>query len=73
MYYFLTMTWLGVVIVGWHHAQQRRLPIILGILGCLGQVGFWFLGWGFFAVAFLGVLSLIGMVSVPDVFLREKS
>lgn len=46
------------------------MPIIIGILGTIVQAGIWYFGFGYFGVAGLGLLTVICMWSVPDIFLR---
>jgi hypothetical protein len=68
MYYTLTALWIIVIGVGWWD-EKRVIPIVLACLGLIIQIGFWFFGFGYFGIAALGVLVLIGMFSSPEIFL----
>jgi len=70
MYYLVSAAWIVVTVVSWNEGN-RKLPIAIGVLGVLVQIGVWFVGIGFWGVVALAVLTLIGMFSVPDIFLRK--
>ncbi|NLT72490.1 MAG: hypothetical protein GXX91_17595 [Verrucomicrobiaceae bacterium] len=69
MYYLLTALWLIVIGVGWWDEKQV-IPIVIASLGIIVQIGFWFFSFGFFGIAALGVLVLIGMFSSHEIFLN---
>jgi hypothetical protein len=69
MYYILTALWIIVIGVGWWD-EKRVIPIVIASLGIIIQIGYWFFGFGFFGIAALGVLVLIGMFSSHEIFLN---
>jgi len=44
----------------------------IGVLGVLAQIGIWGFGLGYWGIAVLAILTLIGMFSAPDIFLGGK-
>ena len=68
MCYSLTALWIIVIGVGWWD-EKRVIPIVPACLGLIIQIGFWFFCFGYFGIAALGVLVLIGMFSSPEIFL----
>ena len=57
--------------VGWWD-EKRVTPIVIAGIGLLVQIGYWFFGFGFFGIAALGVLILVGMFSSYEIFLNIK-
>jgi hypothetical protein len=51
---------------------NRKLPITIGVLGLVAQVGIWVIGIGFWGIAALALFTVIGMFSVPEIFSRNK-
>lgn len=68
IYYFLTAAWIVTTVISWNN-DNRKVPILTGVLGVVTQVAIWQFQIGFWGVAVLGVLTLIAMFSVPEVFL----
>ncbi len=48
------------------------MPITIGILGLIAQIGIWVFGIGLLGVVALGILTVTCMFSVPDIFLSGK-
>ena len=71
MYYLVSAAWIVVTAVSWIDGN-RKLPVAIGVLGFLAQVGIWFFGIGYLAVAALALLTVIGIFSAPDIFFRGK-
>jgi peptidoglycan biosynthesis protein MviN/MurJ (putative lipid II flippase) len=71
MYYLVSAAWLVVTVVSYIQGN-RKLPITIGILGLVAQVGIWVIGIVFWGVAALALFTVIGMFSVPEIFLRNK-
>ncbi len=71
LYLLATALWLVVTVVNWIN-ENRGVTAIIGTLGLLIQVGMWGFGIGLWGFAGLGVLIVIGMLAVPDVFLGGK-
>jgi peptidoglycan biosynthesis protein MviN/MurJ (putative lipid II flippase) len=71
MYYVISAVWVVVTIVSYIQGN-RKLPIAIAVLGLLAQIGIWMIGIGYLGVAVLALLTLIGMFSVPEIFLRNK-
>ncbi len=69
MYYIITASWIVTLIVSWNDGN-RAMPIVIGLLGAIIQAGIWYLGFGYFGVGGLGLLTVICMWSVPDIFIR---
>lgn len=69
MYFIITALWVTVIGVGWWD-EKRIVPIAIAILGILAQIGIWVFGIGFFGIAALGILVLIGMFSSHEIFLN---
>jgi hypothetical protein len=51
---------------------NRKLPITIGILGLVAQVGIWVIGIGFWGITALALFTVIGMFSVPEIFSWNK-
>ena len=71
MYYMISAAWIIVTVVSYIQGN-RKLPIAIGVLGFLAQIGIWVIGIGYWGVAALAFLTVIGMFSVPEIFLRNK-
>ena len=71
MYYLVSAAWIVVTAVSWIQGN-RKMPITIGILGTLAQLGIWVLGIGFLGVAALAILTVICMFSVPAIFFAGK-
>jgi len=70
MYFVATAAWIVVTGINWL-AGNRKVPVIIGILGVLVQIGFWGFGLGFWAISALGILTLVGMFAAPQIFLGQ--
>jgi hypothetical protein len=71
MYYLVSAAWLVVTVVSYIQGN-RKLPITIGILGLVAQVGIWVIGIGFWGIAALALFTVIGMLSVPEIFSRNN-
>ncbi len=71
MYYLITSVWIVVTIVSWVQGN-RKVPIAIAGLGVLTQLAIWTIGIGFWGIAILAVLTLVGMFSVPEIFMSGK-
>jgi|GEM_PF-1487187 len=71
MYYLVSAAWIVVTVVSYIQGN-RKLPTAIGVLGLLAQVGIWTIGIGYWGIAALALFTVIGMFSVPDIFLRHK-
>jgi peptidoglycan biosynthesis protein MviN/MurJ (putative lipid II flippase) len=71
MYYLVSAAWLVVTVVSYIQGN-RKLPITIGILGLVAQVGIWVIGIGFWGGAALALFTVIGMFSVTEIFSRNK-
>lgn len=71
IYYLLTAAWIVTTVVSWLY-NNRKVPILTGVLGIATQVAIWGFDIGFVGIAVLGVLTIIAMFSVPEVFLGGK-
>ena len=71
MYYLVSAAWVIVTVVSYIQGN-RKLPIIIGVLGVLAQLGIWVVGFGYWGIAALALLTVIGMFSVPEIFLRNN-
>lgn len=69
MYFFITALWLVVVGVNWWD-EKRAASITIGSLGLIVQAGIWLFGFGYFGIAALGLLCLVGMFFSAEVFLH---
>jgi hypothetical protein len=70
MYFIISAAWITVTIISWLQ-DNRKLPIAIGVLGLLTQVGIWVGGVGYWGITVLAVLTVVGMFSAPDVFFRR--
>jgi peptidoglycan biosynthesis protein MviN/MurJ (putative lipid II flippase) len=70
MYYLVSAAWVVVTVVSYIQGN-RKLPITIGVLGLLSQIGIWVVGIGYWGVAALALLTVIGMFSVPEIFFRN--
>lgn len=71
MYILVSAAWIVVTAVSWFQGN-RKMPITIGILGTLAQIGIWVLGIGFFGVIALAILTVVCMSSVPEIFFAGK-
>lgn len=71
MYYVITAIWIVVTVVSWIQGN-RKVPTVIAVLGVLTQVAIWTLGISFWGIAILAILTLVGMLSVPEIFLGGK-
>ncbi|MFT6573458.1 MAG: hypothetical protein ACJA16_001642 [Akkermansiaceae bacterium] len=71
MYYLVSAAWVVVTIVSYIQGN-RKMPVAIGVLGLLTQIGIWTIGLGYWGVAALALFTVIGMFSVPEIFLRNK-
>jgi hypothetical protein len=71
MYYLVSAAWIVVTVVSWIQGN-RRMPIIIGTLGILAQIGIWVIGIGFWGVAALALITVICMFSFPEIFFAGK-
>lgn len=71
MYYIVSAAWIIVTVVSYIQGN-RKVPIAIGVLGLLAQIGIWVIGIGYWGVAALALFTVIGMFSVPEIFLRNK-
>ena len=70
MYYLVTAAWIVVTVVSYTQGN-RKIPITIGVLGLLAQAGIWMIGIGYFGIAALALLTVIGIFSVPEIFFRN--
>lgn len=70
MYFLVTAAWIVVTVVSYNEGN-RKVPAAIASLGLLAQIGFWAFGIGFWGIAALALLTIIGMFSVPEIFLRK--
>jgi hypothetical protein len=68
IYYLLTAAWIVTTVISWIY-ENRKVPIVTGVLGLATQIAIWGFHLGFVGTAILGVLTLVAMYSVPEVFL----
>jgi len=71
MYYLVSSAWVVVTIVNWIQGN-RKLPVAIGLIGLLAQVGIWMFHAGYWGIAALAIVTVIGMFAVPEIFLRGK-
>lgn len=71
MYYLVSAAWIIVTVVSYIQGN-RKIPIAIGLLGFLAQVGIWTMGIGYWGIAALALFTVIGMFSVPEIFLRNN-
>lgn len=71
IYYLLTAAWIVTTVVSWLY-ENRRVPIWTAVLGIVAQIAIWGFHIGLLGVAVLGVLTIVAMFSVPEVFLGGK-
>jgi hypothetical protein len=67
IYYLISAAWIVTTVISWIY-ENRKVPMITGVLGLITQVAIWSYGLGFIGIAILGVLAIIAMFSVPEVF-----
>jgi hypothetical protein len=72
LYIIVTSAWIVAVIVSWIY-ENRKMPVAIGILGTIAQIGIWFFGFGFLGVAALALLTVICMFSVSEVFFGGRA
>lgn len=72
LYIIVSAAWVVVTVVSWIQGN-RRIPIVIASVGLLAQIGIWVLGLGFLGVATLAILTVICMLSVPEIFLSGKT
>jgi hypothetical protein len=70
MYFFVTAAWIAVKAISYVQGNQV-IPITVGILGFLAQIGIWTPGIGYFGISALALLTAIGLFSVPEIFFRR--
>ena len=71
MYFIVTAAWIVVTAVSWIQLN-RKMPITIGVLGLLAHAGIWIFGIGYWGIAALAILTVIGMTSVPEIFMGGK-
>ncbi|MBB5351675.1 type IV secretory pathway VirB2 component (pilin) [Haloferula luteola] len=67
----MSAIWVVVTVVSYLQGN-RKVPMAIGVLGCLAQVGIWAFGIGYWGVAVLALCAVIGMFTAPDIFFRNS-
>ena len=49
---------------------NKKLPISIGAIGIIIQIGFWTMGWGYLAITVLALLTVVCMLLTPEI--RER-